>query len=218
MQLVIQFEGRRLMFMKLDDPIALEAVLVDSSQSRREVFVNFLADRGLRIAASLDHLNELLNDEKLLAKDRYLFVIYTEKNDPAILENLRKLRATTMAPILVFTDEPELEFVSIVAKAGADQVVPMGLQTDRISVGTSLALEAARKRQKLTRERDKALARLADGALITRAKSILIERHDMSETSAHAKIQQLSMEKNLTLPDMAKAIIEAENLLCSTSS
>lgn len=202
------------MFMKLNDPIATDAVLIDSSESRREIFANFLADRGLRVVQSAASVSSLLaaGDRKIAHVK--LMVIYIDAKDSAFLETLGKLRLETTAAILIFTDANDIEFISELVNNGADQVVPMGLQTDRIVTGVTQALETSRKLQKLVAERDKALERLADTSSISRAKNILMERHGLTEKEAHAKIQQLSMEKNLSIPKMAHAIIEAESLLC----
>lgn len=202
------------MFMKLNDPIATETVLIDNSESRREIFANFLTDRGLRVSHNCATISNILANTDPLIERCKLIVIYVGGGDTTFLDALQKLRGETKAAILVFTDANEVDFISELTIHGADQVVPMGLQTDRIVTGTVIALETARKRQKLTSERDKAMERLADTSSISRAKNILMERHTLSEKEAHAKIQQLSMEKNLSIPKMAHAIIEAESILC----
>lgn len=202
------------MFMKLNDPIATETVLIDNSESRREIFANFLTDHGLRVIQSCPTISTILSRTGPSIGRCKLIVIYVGGTENALLEALKKLREETKAAILVFTDVCEIDFISDLTTYGADQVVPMGLQTDRIVTGAVVALETARKRQKLTSERDKAMERLADTSSVSRAKNILMDRHALSEKEAHVKIQQLSMEKNLSIPKMAHAIIEAESLLC----
>ena len=50
-------------------------------------------------------------------------------------------------------------------------------------------------------------------ALILAAER-LIARHGIGEEEAHRRVQKMSMERNLPLADMARQIIEAEDLLC----
>ncbi|MEM7719053.1 MAG: ANTAR domain-containing protein, partial [Pseudomonadota bacterium] len=134
--------------------------------------------------------------------------------DAATISDLKRLRAGQDAAILVLLESSSREDVDNFLDCGADHVLPLGLQSDRLFVATVSAVTHGRKRREIERESKEARRALAEAKHISRAKMILIARHRIDEEEAHRRVQKMSMERNLPLADMARQIIEAEDLLC----
>lgn len=198
------------MFLQVRDPAQLSALLIDADETRREMFQLTLGSRDIALSDCVASVSEALSRD-----GGYDLVIYYAKAaDAAALSDLRRLSGGQEAAVLVLLESFSREDIDHLLDNGADHVLPLGLQSDRLFVATVSAVTHGRKRREIERESEKAKRALAEAKRISRAKMILIARHGIGEEEAHRRVQKMSMERNLPLAEMARQIIDAEDLLC----
>lgn len=197
------------MFMELKDPAPLTALLIDADETRREMFRLTLGNREIALSECVGSVSEAL-----ARRGFQLVIYYAPRANAEALSDLRRLRAGQDAAILVLLETVAREDIDRLLDCGADHVLPLGLQADRLFVATVSAVTLGRKRRELEAERETAQRALKDARRISRAKMILIARHGIGEDEAHRRVQKMSMERNVPLAEMARQIVDAEDLLC----
>ena len=198
------------MFLSLKDPQLQRAILIDANDARRETFQLMLGNRNIALEACFVSIDDAIADRS----EPELAVLYVEAASGAEIADLARLRSCKACAVLVLVDEADEQDIEKLLEAGADHVLPLGLQADRFSIATSSALAQARKQRQIEHDKTQAETALSEVKRIARAKMILIARHGIDEDEAHRRVQQMSMERNLPLADMAGQIIDAESLLC----
>lgn len=198
------------MFLQVKEPAQLTALLIDADVARREMFQLTLGSRDIALSESVGTVDEALQR----AGSFELVMYYAQRACPDALSDLRRLRARQAAAILVLLETVTHDDIDLLLVNGADHVLPLGLQADRLFVATVSAVSTGRKRREIEKDCEKAQRALQEAQRVSRAKMILIARHGIGEEEAHRRVQKMSMERNLPLPDMAKQIIDAEDLLC----
>jgi len=199
------------MFLSLSEPKQQSAILIDANDARREMFQLMLGNRNLALETCYASIDDAIADRSELPE---LAMVYVERADRGELADIARLKTCKSCAVLALLEEAEQADLDRILEAGADHVLPLGLQSDRFALATITALAQARKQRQLECEKDRAERALAEAKRISRAKMILIARHGIDEDEAHRRVQQLSMERNLPLAEMAGQIIDAESLLC----
>lgn len=198
------------MFQQVVDPRMRLAVLIDSDPARRETLAGMLDARAVSLTHSFGSVEAAL--EAGITPNLVLY--QAGAGGAAQRAEVGRLRAEVDGAILVLLDQADPAEVEALLECGADQVLALGLQTDRFAVAAAAALGAAKHRRRLTSETQKVERRLDEARCVFRAKTILIARHQLSEEEAHRRLQKMSMERNLPLAEMARAVVDAEDLLC----
>lgn len=198
------------MFLEVKDAAHLKALLIDADETRREMFQLILGNRDIALSECVGSVDEAL----CLDGSFQLILYYAQRANEAALSDLRRLSAGQEAAILVLLETVAREDVDRLLDEGADHVLPLGLQADRLFVATISAVAQGRKRRALETRCEDAERSLSEARRISRAKMILIARHGIGEDEAHRRVQKMSMERNLPLAVMAKQIVDAEDLLC----
>ena len=198
------------MFLQISDPAQVNALLVDPDPVRREMFSLTLGNRDIALSEAVSSVGEAL----LGVGQFHLVIYYAQRADARALSDLRRLRGGEAPAILVLLETVTRDDIDLLLANGADHILPLGLQADRLFVATISAVAQGRKRREIEAACEKAERGLEDAKHIARAKMILIARHGIGEEEAHARVQKMSMQRNLPLADMARKIIDAEDLLC----
>lgn len=195
------------MFLTMRDTCPLKTILIDASEERRVLFAEMLQDRDFQIVGAYPDL-ATATEAKATAE-----LVMFHGGDGTVTEEITRLSVLGGA-VMILVDHADCSTVARLVRAGADQVVPLGGQTDRIAFAAASAVATRKRGEEERMARWRAEAQLIEHRLVQRAKSILMDRHGLDEPLAHRKVQTMSMERNLPMGDMARAIIEAENLLC----
>lgn len=198
------------MFLQISDPAQINALLIDPDPARREMFSLTLGNRDIALSEAVGSVAEALRG----VSQFHLVIYYAQSAEAGALSDLRRLKAGEAPAILVLLESVSRDDIDLLLTNGADHILPLGLQADRLFVATVSAVAQGRKLREVEAARDKAKLGLEDAKRVARAKMILIARHGIGEEEAHARVQKMSMQRNLPLADMARQIIDAEDLLC----
>jgi AmiR/NasT family two-component response regulator len=162
---------------------------------------------GLRVAGtSVCHM--LVRDSVRLAPEAV--VIEAAAVDAGLLEALHLLDTTAPRPVLLFSAALDDEdSVAAVLDAGVQEVAAE--PCDAVLLRRLLPRARARfaRDQRLRRELAGAQARLDERKWVDRAKGVLMSARHLSEPDAFALLRTASMQANLRVGEVSRAVIEA---------
>jgi AmiR/NasT family two-component response regulator len=128
----------------------------------------------------------------------------------ALAAELLKVRRCPMIIVSAYGDP------SLIERAGAAGV--FGYLIKPVSIeGLQAQIEVAMVRfkdhEKIRSEKDELATMLESRKLVERAKGIFMRRLGLDEPEAHKRLQQESQKRRMTIGELAKRIIESEELL-----
>ena len=104
--------------------------------------------------------------------------------------------------------------------AGVSAYIVAGLSSERIRPILDVAMARFQHEQQLRQELaatrselHELSTELKDRKVIDRAKGLLMQRQQLSEEAAYAKLRKTAMDKNLKLVDVAQRMLDVVDLL-----
>jgi response regulator NasT len=198
------------MDVRLKEPQRFRALLVDADQERHRFLRSLLEDRGFLVVASFANV-EAMRASPQGAAD--LLILYAATLDHATCEQIRAARQSRSLPILLVSEGDAPGDVAVAIEAGADSILPIGITADRFRCAAHSAMATFARMQDADEQIGALQRELEHRKLIERAKGILMTQRHISEQDAFREIQQRSMERNIPMPDVARSIIAAKELL-----
>ena len=129
------------------------------------------------------------------------------------LEQMAAASGSMERPVAMFVDRSDAETTRAAIEAGVSAYVVDGLEKRRIRAIVEMAISrfhaVARLRAELAATREA----LSERKTIDRAKGLLMKARGLSEEEAYALLRKTAMEKGRKLADIARALIDAAELL-----
>jgi len=123
-------------------------------------------------------------------------------------------------PIVMFTNDNDTSNARAAVAAGVSAYIVAGLSSARIRPILDVAMARFQHEQQLRQEladtRNELMevsTELKDRKVIDRAKHLLMQRQQLSEDAAYAKLRKTAMDKNLKLVDVAQRMLDVADLL-----
>lgn len=129
------------------------------------------------------------------------------------IELARTLSAERRCPMLIVTAFSDRELIERAGSAGVFGYLIKPVSTESLTAQLEIAIQRFEEHEKAIAERDQATKALEDRKLIERAKGIFMRRLKLDEPEAHRRLQQESQKRRIALADLARKIIESEELL-----
>ncbi len=199
------------MEIRLKEPQRFRALLVDPVEGREQFIESLMEDRGFVIIAKFESLQQLM--ERNDRPETNLVIVYADNIDVRLCEGLRTLRSICPAPVLLISERDDPTGIAQAIDAGADTFLPVGIAADRFRSAAYSAMATFNQIAAAMETARAARRELDDRKVIERAKGILMEQRGISEREAFREIQQSSMHRNTPMPQVARLIIEAKELL-----
>lgn len=136
-------------------------------------------------------------------------VVQTAVIDVTTLESLLLMQAAYEVPVLLYCEELPEALVEQAVAAGISHVGPAPCTAGPLSLAIPLVRLRFQRRQALQRELAGAHARLEERKWIDRAKGVLMSAQQLSEPDAFALLRTASMQTNLRVGEVSRALIEA---------
>lgn len=199
----------------LVDPHDADALeLVERSRSLRIG----LLEGGFNLVAVLpadvfltERLSQLMPD---------LIIVDAESDARDALEHVVIATRDEPRPIVLFTNDADTSHVKAAVAAGVSAYIVSGLSAQRIRPILDVALARFQHEQALRKELDdtrnelhELSTELKERKIIDRAKHLLMQRQQLSEDAAYAKLRKTAMDKNLKLAEVAQRILDVADLL-----
>jgi response regulator NasT len=116
-----------------------------------------------------------------------------------------------LAPVVMLTAFAQPEFVARAVEAGAIAYVVKPFTPERLLPQIEVALSRHQELLAVEAEVTDALERLETRKILDRAKGLLQEKMKLTEPEAFRWIQKASMDRRLTMTEVAQAVIEQLN-------
>ena len=186
-----------------------EAAVIEVERSR-SLRIGLL-EAGCNIVAVLP-VDTFLPD-RLAQLQPDMIIVDAESQARDTLEHVVMATRDARRPIVLFTDDSDTTHVRAAIAAGVTAYVVAGLAPERVKPVLDVALARFEHEETLRRELAEARTQLADRKLVDRAKGLLMQRHQIGEPDAYARIRRAAMDKGLKMADIAQRIVDAADLL-----
>jgi len=184
----------------------------DAAQARRSAALRIgLLESGYDLVASLPA--DVFLPERIAQLQPDLIIADSESDARDVLEHIVIATRDARRPIVLFTEDDAPSSMDAALEAGVSAYIVAGLQAERVKPVLDVALARFRREQKLLDELSDTRQQLAERKILDRAKGLLMERHNLSEGQAYARLRTLAMNKNLRLAEVAQRLIDVEDLL-----
>ena len=177
-----------------------------------------LLQSGFNLIATLP--GDLFLAERLAQLQPDLIVVDAESEARDALEHVVMATRNERRPIVLFTNDQDTSHVKAALAAGVSAYIVAGLSPERIRPILDVAMARFAHEQALldqlaaTRQAlDERNVELQQRKLIERAKGLLMQRQQLSEAEAYARMRQTAMNKGLKLAELAQRILDAADLL-----
>ena len=125
------------------------------------------------------------------------------------VEAARLIAADHLAPVLLLTAFDDAELIERVKDAGVLAYLVKPVEEKNLFPAMEIALSRWQEMQSLEEELFAMRDSLETRKLLDRAKGILMQAHNISEAEAYRRMQRYSMEKRLSLKEVASAVVKA---------
>jgi len=187
-----------------DEAAALEA------ERSRSLRIGLL-EAGYNIVAVLP-VDAFLPD-RLAQIQPDMIIVDAESQARDTLEHVVMATRDARRPIVMFTDDSDTSHVRDAIAAGVTAYIVAGLEPERVKPVLDVALARFEYEEKLRRELTEVRGQLADRKLLDRAKGLLMQRHQIGEPEAYARLRKAAMDKGLKMSEIAQRIVDAADLL-----
>jgi two-component system, response regulator PdtaR len=179
-----------------------------------------LVAMGLR--ASLERLGHIVvgdasraaNAEEIYEKERPDLVLMDIRLDGADgIELAIKLLARRACPIVIVSAYGDKALIDRAAAAGVYGYLIKPVSSESLAAQIEVALNRFRDQMLLAAEKQALEHTLETRKLVEKAKGIMMRRLNLSEAEAHKRLQQESQRRRQSLGELARKMIESEELL-----
>lgn len=125
------------------------------------------------------------------------------------VEAARLIAADHLAPVLLLTAFDDAELIERAKDAGVLAYLVKPVEEKNLFPAMEIALSRWQEMQSLEEELFAMRDSLETRKLLDRAKGILMQAHNISESEAYRRMQRYSMEKRLSLKEVASAVVKA---------
>ena len=170
-----------------------------------------LLEAGYNIVAVLP-VDTFLSD-RLAQLQPDMIIVDAESQARDTLEHVVMATRDARRPIVLFTDDSDTSHVRAAIAAGVTAYVVAGLAPERVKPVLEVALARFEHEEMMRRELAEARSQLSARKVVDRAKGLLMQRHQISEPDAYARIRKAAMDKGLKRAQIAQRIVDAADLL-----
>ncbi|MDB5321324.1 MAG: response regulator receiver and domain protein [Phycisphaerales bacterium] len=129
------------------------------------------------------------------------------------IELARECLKIKRAPMIVISAFSDAELLRRAGEAGVFGYLIKPVEQGQLAAQLEVAVQRFREGEQLRLEKEQLVTSLETRKLVERAKGIFMRRLDLDEPEAHKRLQQESQKRRISLAELAKKIIESEELL-----
>lgn len=201
----------------LDVPDPSDTHALNQAERSRSLRIGLL-ENGFNLVAVLPA--DAFLQERLAQLQPELIIVDAESEARDALEHVVTATREEPRPIVMFTNDGNTGPMKAALAAGVSAYIVAGLSPERIRPILDVALARFEHEQSLRQELADARSELMELSsalknrkLIDRAKGLLMQRQQLSEEAAYAKLRKTAMDKNLKLVEVAQRMLDVAELL-----
>ncbi len=188
----------------------LKIALIDDDLERAEFIKSSLIKHEFEVVACLtiEHLN-MMRLEQLHAD-----VILLDMENPH-RDIIESCVSQFDLPTVLFTKNSNKEMIKNAIDAGVTAYIIDGIDPIKLENILEISIEQYKKHKKLLNDLQETKNKLADRKDVEKAKVLLMQIHSLSEDQAFQLLRKNAMSLRITIGDMARRLIDAQQLLQS---
>lgn len=190
----------------------LKIALIDDDMQRAEIIRTRLQQHGYSVVACLAIADLDLFALQQLHADIILLDMQHPQRD--IIESC--VRQFDL-PTVLFTKNSHKDTIKNAIDAGVTAYIVDGIDPSKLDSILAISIEQYKKHQQLVQDLLDIKNKLADRKDIEKAKALLMQLHHFTEQQAFALLRKNAMSHRITLGEMARRFIDAQQLLHPTS-
>ena len=129
------------------------------------------------------------------------------------IEVARQLLRERRAPMVIVSAYSDRELIERAGSAGVFGYLIKPVNAEALQAQIEVAVRRFEEQERLAAEKRELEVTLETRKLVERAKGIFMKRLSLEEPEAHKRLQQESQKRRMGLAELAKKIIESEELL-----
>lgn len=185
----------------------LKIIIADDEALIRMDLREMLAAAGHKIIAEGANGEEALEATRDLHPDLVIMDVKMPKMDGLTAAKL--INEEQLAPVLLLTAYSQKDIVEQAKEAGVLAYIVKPVREEQLFPALEIAVSRFKEFQSFKEEVEQLRASLATRKLLDRAKGILMTAHGFTEQEAYRRMQQFSMNRRMSIKDVAQAIIDA---------
>lgn len=185
----------------------LKILIADDEALIRMDMKELLEEAGHEVVGEAPNGRKAVELAKKFKPDLCIFDVKMPEMDG--IEAAKIVGKEKIAPVVLLTAFSQPEFVKRATDAGVQAYLVKPVQEANLFPAIEVAMSRYQEMQGLEDELFKVKDTLEMRKLLDRAKGILMDAHNISESEAFNRIQKYSMAKRKTIKEVAEAIIRA---------
>lgn len=133
------------------------------------------------------------------------------------LEAAERIHAERAVPIIIVTAYSDTDTVARAATVPVFHYLVKPVSSAQLAAAIAVAEARHQEWMSQRRESEDLRKRLEERKVIERAKGILMEREGISESAAYKVLQRTSQSRNMTMADLSRSLLAAEDLMKSST-
>ncbi|WP_240732785.1 ANTAR domain-containing response regulator [Halioglobus maricola] len=192
---------------KQDEAAAvLRVILVDDDRSRATIVERKLRDVGFEVLSVIPTASGLLY--QMAQQEPDVVIIALDSPDRDVLESLSIASSHNPRPVVMFSEAGDQSFISDAIRAGVTAYQAQDINAERVRAAIDIAVAQFSAFNNLREELDETRRQLEERKLVEKAKGLLMTVHKVDEEEAFSTLRKLAMDKNRTLGEVAREVIE----------
>ena len=185
----------------------LNIVIADNESITRRDLGGMLEEQGHTIVGEAHDGKQALELTRKYRPDLVMMDIKMPNMDG--ITAAKTIADEGISPVILLTAFSDSEIVSRAKDAGVLAYLVKPIREESISPAIEIALSRWQEMKELEQELEETKDSLELRKTLDRAKGILMDAHNISESEAYRRIQRYSMMKRKTIKEVAEAIVRA---------
>lgn len=185
----------------------LKIIIADDEALIRMDLKEMLTAAGHEIIAEGVNGEEALAAARELRPDLVIMDVKMPRMDGLTAAKL--INEEQLAPVLLLTAYSQKDIVEQAKEAGVLAYIVKPVREEQLFPALEIAVSRFEEFQSFKEEVDKLRESLETRKILDRAKGILMTAHGFTEQEAYRRMQQFSMNRRLTIKEVAQAILDA---------
>ena len=185
-------------------------VLLELTNQSCELLTNIFTQYGYEVCSCRQSIDI---SSYLSRRSIEFLVINTNLPHPSLLKQIQAAVNQYALPVVMFATSSDKSLSEEAVRSGVSALVIDGFDVSRLRHIMDIAKARFDETLRLNSEIQKLKLQLADRKSIDKAKSILMKRRAIDEASATGLIRKMAMDRNQNLSQVAKSIIDVDELL-----
>lgn len=116
-------------------------------------------------------------------------------------------------PMVILSAFSDKELIARATEVGVFGYLIKPVSVESLAAQIEVAVRRFSEHQTLLAEKERLALQLETRKLVERAKGIMMKRASLDEAEAHRRLQQESQKRRISLAELAKKIIESEDII-----